>query len=341
MFTQPNPKNIMETGLGFWRSRALLVAVQHGVFTHLAAGPMTGEQLRAATGWHPRGVYDLLDGLVAMGFLERDGDGPAARYRNTKETATFLDRGKPAYLGGILEMAGARLYRFWADLDEAMLTGQPQNEIKHSGKPVFAELYADPARLEQFMSAMEGLSRPNFETLARKFDFSRFATLLDVGGATALLSRCVAKQHPRMRCLSFDLPEVEPIARRHIAADGLSDRVTTASGDFFRDPFPKADVVTMGMILHDWNLEKKMQLIRAARAAVRDGGAFIAVEMIIDDKRRENVPGLMMSLNMLVEFGDAFDFTGADFSRWCLEAGFKRTEVMPLVGPTSAAIAWA
>jgi len=340
MLFQPNPKHILETGLCFWQSRALLVAVQHGVFTHLAAGPLTGEQIRAAAGWHPRGVHDLLDGLVAMGFLEREGSGAEAHYANTSETAAFLDRGSPQYLGGVLEMAGSRLFRFWADLDEAMLTGKPQNEIKYSGKGVFDELYADPARLEQFMSAMEGLSRLGFEALARKFHFSRYRTLLDIGGGTALLSRCVAKEHPHLRCVSFDRPEVEPIAKRYIEADGLSGRVTTASGDFFRDPLPKADIVTMGMILHDWSLEKKIQLVRTARAALTDGGAFIAVEMIIDDERRKNIPGLMMSLHMLIEFGDAFDFTGADFARWSLDAGFRKTEVLHLVGPMSAAIAW-
>jgi hypothetical protein len=115
--------------------------------------------------------------------------------------------------------------------------------------------------------------------------------------------------------------------------------VETASGDFFADPLPKADVITMGMILHDWNLDRKKHLIRQAYDALPDGGAFIVVENLIDDERRENVFGLMMSLNMLIEFGDAFDYTGADFREWCLEAGFTSVEVLPLAGPASAAIA--
>src|SRR6476619_6568453 len=125
---------------------------------------------------------------------------------------------------------------------------------------MFEELYSDLPRLEQFMGAMTGLSRINFEAFAGKFDFSKFQTLCDVGGATGLLSIEVAKRHPHLKCVSFDLPVVEPIAQRSIAAAGVSQRVRTASGDFFKDPLPKADVITMGMILHDWNLEKKMQL---------------------------------------------------------------------------------
>jgi precorrin-6B methylase 2 len=237
-------------------------------------------------------------------------------------------------------MLNARLYRFWHDLPEALRTGKPQNEIKHSQKPVFEELYSDLPRLEQFMGAMTGLSRLNFEAFAEKFDFSPFKTLCDVGGATGLLSIEVAGRHPHLRCTSFDLPAVEPVARKSIAAAGLSDRITTAAGDFFKDPLPRADLITMGMILHDWNLERKMHLIRAAYDALPPGGALVAIEALIDDDRRENAFGLLMSLNMLIEFGDAFDFSGADFRNWCGEAGFKRFDVIHLAGPSSAAVAY-
>jgi precorrin-6B methylase 2 len=237
-------------------------------------------------------------------------------------------------------MLNARLFKFWHDLPEALRTGKPQNEVKHSQKPMFEELYSDLPRLEQFMGAMTGLSRINFEAFAEKFDFSPFKTLCDVGGATGLLSIEVARRHPHLRCTSFDLPPVEPVARKHIAAAGLAGRVGTASGDFFADPLPKADLITMGMILHDWNLEKKMHLIRAAYDALPPGGALVAIEALIDDERRENAFGLLMSLNMLIEFGDAFDFSGADFRRWCGEVGFRRFEVMHLAGPSSAAVAY-
>jgi hypothetical protein len=233
-----------------------------------------------------------------------------------------------------------RLYRFWADLEEALRTGKPQNEVKHAGASMFEELYREPARLEQFMGAMSGISRANFVALAERFDFTPYRTLCDVGGAAAELSCAVAARHPHLRCLSFDLPVVEPIARAAIARRGLADRVTPVSGDFFRDPLPRADVVTMGMILHDWNLDKKKLLIRAAYDALPESGIFIVVENLIDDARREHAFGLLMSLNMLIEFGDAFDFTGADFRGWCTEIGFRRVDVLPLGGPASAGVAF-
>jgi len=237
-------------------------------------------------------------------------------------------------------MLNDRLFKFWHDLPVALRTGQPQNESKHGQKGIFEELYAELPKLEQFMGAMTGLSRINFEAFAAKFDFSRFKTLCDVGGATGLLSIEVAKKHPHLRCTSFDLPPVEPIARKHIAAAALTDRISIASGDFFKDPLPKADIITMGMILHDWNLEKKMHLIRSAYDALPPGGALVAIEALIDDARRENLFGLLMSLNMLIEFGDAFDYCGRDFRRWCTEVGFTRFEVLHLAGPSSAAIAY-
>ena len=335
-----SPARIMEVGMAFWPAKALLSAVELGLFTELGANSMTGRELQGALQLHPRANPDFFDTLVALRFLDRDGNGSEARYRNTEETALFLDRHSPQFIGGFLEMANARLYRFWGDLTDALRTGSPQNEIKHTGASMFAELYSKPERLEQFMDAMSGISAGNFQALAEKFDFSRYRTVCDVGGATGLLSMLVATKHPHLRCTSADLPAATLIAERKIEAAGLADRISAKSLDFFAEPLPKADVITMGMILHDWNLEKKMHLIRAAYDALPPGGAFVVVENLIDDARRENAFGLMMSLNMLIEFGDAFDFTAADFFRWCREVGFSRTEVIPLAGPASAGVAY-
>jgi hypothetical protein len=334
------PQRILDVGMGFWPAKTLLSAVELGLFSSLAEAPKTAEQLRAALGLHRRAVPDFPDTLVALGFLERDGDGPAARYRNTPETAAFLDSRSPTYMGGFLEMANARLYPFWGDLTEGLRTGEPQNELKRRGSSMFEELYRDPGRLAQFIEAMRAVSTANFTAFAETFDFSGYRSLCDVGGASGQLSCLIAARHPHLRCTTLDLPGVVPSAERHIAAAGLSDRVTAAAIDFFADPVPPADLITMGMILHDWNLEKKLHLIRAAHAALPDGGAFVAIEHLIDDARRENAFGLMMSLNMLIEFGDAFDFTGADFAGWCRTVGFRETRIIPLTATASAAVAY-
>ena len=340
MAEEISPDHILQIGFGFWASKALLSAVDLALFTHLSKGPQTGPQIEADLSLHPRATYDFLDTLLALGLLEREGTGESAEYSNTPSTALFLVKTSPQYIGGILEMADARLYRFWADLTPALKTGLPQNEMKTTGKSMFEAVYADPARLEQFMDAMGGISLGNFMAFAEKFDFSRFTTLADIGGATGQLSTIIAAHHSHMRCRTCDLGQVQPIAERRIRAQNLQGRVTADTLDFFADEFPQADIITMGMILHDWNLANKKMLIAKAYRALPPGGVFVAIENIIDDERRQNAFGLMMSLNMLIEFGEAFDFTGAQFSEWCREAGFSRCEIIPLAGPASAAVAY-
>ncbi len=330
----------MEAGLGFWQAKCLLSAIELGLFTELGKGPETRTDIGAALSLHPKGIPDFLDGLVAMRFLERDGSGEDALYSNTEETGRLLDRNSSEYMAGYLEMANSRLFPFWVGLTQTLQTGRPQNEIKGSGPQIFEEIYRDPDRLEQYMRAMSGIGVSNFRALAQKFDFSSFRTLCDVGGASGRLSIEIARAHSHMRCSTSDLPAVEPIARRTIAEAGLTDRISALVGDMFQDPFPQADVITMGMVLHNWSSEKQRFLIRKAYETLPPGGAFVIVENLIDDDRRENLFGLMMSLNMLVSCGNASDFTGKDFVEWCREVGFRRTEILHLLGPCSAGIAW-
>jgi len=340
MITNLTPARILETATAFWPAKVLLSAIELGLFTELARSPLDNAELASALGVRADRSADLFDALVAMGFLQREGDGPQAHYSNTPETALFLDKTKPSYVGGMPEMLNTRLFGFWNGLTDALRTGKAQNETK-GGHSLFKELYADEARLEQFLSAMSGLQIGNFATLAALFDFSKYKTVLDVGGANAQLSRTLSARFPELSFTSFDLPAVAPIAQREINRAGAT-RIEVLSGDFFGDPLPKADVVVMGNILHDWNEADKKHLIQKAYDALPPGGALIAIENVIDDARRHNAFGLLMSLNMLIEFGadGGFDYTGAQFDGWCRGVGFKRTEVVALTGPTSAAIAY-
>lgn len=335
-----NPGYIMQTATAFWGSKVLLTAVELDLFTEIDDKAMTASQLGDALGLHPRGTFDFFDALVAIKILDRDGDGPEGKYKNTPETSAFLNRKSPTYIGGMPEMLNSRLFGFWNDLGTALKTGKPQNEIKHTGKPIFEELYSDSAKLGKFLDAMTGFQAANFDMLASNFDFSGYKTVSDIGGALALLSRIIGTHHHHLTFNSFDLPEVTPHAQKHVDAANMSDRITVIGGDFFKEALPKADVITMGNILHDWNLEKKEILIKKAYDALPEGGALIVIENLIDDARRENAFGLLMSLNMLIEFGDAFDYTGANFREWCGKAGFQRFEFINLAGPTSAAIAY-
>ncbi|MEP7026961.1 MAG: methyltransferase [Candidatus Eisenbacteria bacterium] len=334
MSDHPNPEKILQTGLAFWASKTLLSAIELGVFSELAGGPVPFEALRSKLGLHPRSARDFFDTLVALGFLARSGD----RYENTPETGLFLDRAKPSYMGGILEMANQRLYPFWGRLTEALRTGQPQNESRDGDADMFVNLYADPARLQEFLAAMTGISHGANLTIARAFPWKDYRTFVDVGTAQGDLAAQVALANPQLTGIGFDLPEVGPIFEEYVARLGVGDRLRFAAGSFFDQDLPRADVVLMGHILHDWDLPTKMMLIRKAYDAVPEGGALVVYESIIDDDRSKNAFALMMSLNMLIETSGGFDYTGADCSGWMKEAGFKRTRVEPLVGPDSMVI---
>jgi len=334
MHPGPTPERIMQTGLAFWASKTLLSAIEMGLFTELARGAEQYDALSGRLGLHPRSAHDFLDALVALGFLTRTGD----RYANTAETDLFLDRTKPSYVGGILEMANHRLYPFWGHLTEALRTGEPQNEVKAGNPSLFQTLYADPARLQQFLAAMTGISHGANMAIARAFPWKDYRTFVDVGTAQGDLAAQIALANPHLQGQAFDLPEVAPIFEAYAEKVGVTDRLRFVPGDFFTQALPKADVMLMGHILHDWDLPTKRMLIQKAFDAVPTGGALIVYEAIIDDDRSKNAFGLLMSLNMLIETPGGFDYTGADCAGWMKEAGFSATRVEPLVGPDSMVI---
>jgi hypothetical protein len=320
--------------MAFWPSKTLLSAIEIGVFTELAKQPQDLNALSGRLGLHPRSSRDFLDTLVALGFLTRH----EGVYSNTPSTDFFLDRHKPSYVGGILEMANHRLYGFWNQLTTALRTGQPQNEASQGSPDTFAQLYADPERLKGFLCAMTGISRGANMAIARQFPWTKYKTALDAGTAQGDLISQVALANPHLACVGLDLPEVAPIFEEYVQGLGLSGRVRFEPRNFFQDPMPHADVIMMGHILHDWNLDEKKTLIRKAYDAIPEGGALIAYDAIIDDDRSSNAFGLMMSLNMLIETPGGFDYTGADCIGWMKEAGFREARVEHLAGPDSMVV---
>ena len=328
------PEHIMQIGLGFWASKTLLSAVELGVFTELARGPQSLDSLTKKLGLHPRSARDFFDTLVALQLLERHNGA----YRNTPSTDVFLDRNKPSYIGGMLEMANARLFSFWNNLTTALRTGEQQNEAKGGGESPFAVLYSDPERLKTFLKAMTAISTVANRTIAAKFPWKNYKTAADIGTAQGDLIVQVALANPHISGIGFDLPQVQPIFEEYVAANGLAQRVSFHAGSFFERDLPKADVLMMGHILHDWNLDEKKMLIRKAYEALPKGGALIAYDSIIDDDRSKNAFGLLMSLNMLIETPGGFDYTGEDCCGWMKEAGFRETRVEHLFGPDSMVI---
>ncbi len=336
---QIDPSKIMQIGLGFWASKTLLTAVNMNLFTHLAQGEKSGKEIQKLLGLHERSLYDFLDTLVSLQFLNRKGIKETATYSNAEDVDLFLDKNKLTYLGGMLEMANNRLYPFWNNLEDALKTGEPQNESKVGDASMFEAIYSNPDTLREFLHAMGGIQAGNFDSFARNFDFSGIKTHCDIGGAGGNLCVHIAKNNEHMNSLSFDLPEVVPIANDNFSQLGLENRIKAVAGDFFSDDMPNAELITMCNVLHDWGLNDKKMLISKAYRALPENGTLVVIENVIDNERNKNAFGLMMSLNMLIETNEGFDYSFSDIESWAKEVGFKSIKLMPLTGPTSAVIA--
>lgn len=324
--TEISPDRIVKIGYAYREAKALLSAVELGLFTALSGGPAPLEAVAGKIGIHRRGARDYLDSLVALGLLDRDDQGC---YRNSAEASLYLDRGKPSYLGGELEFINAHLYRHWNELTKALRTGQPINPAATAVNS-YRNRYKDPEEVERFARAMTAATRTLSTALAAKFPWRDYRTMIDIGSSQGCLPVEIARRHDHIRCGGFDLPPMAPVFEKYVSEHGLAGRVEFHPGDFFEDAFPAAEVIVVGRVLHNWDLPTKKMLLRKAFDALPAGGALIVYERLIDDARRSNAKAMLSSLNMLIMTTGGFDFTAADCTGWMSDAGFRNPAVQPL-----------
>jgi hypothetical protein len=327
------PDGILQLAHAFWGAKALLSAVELNVFTALNQGPLNLDALKTKVGVSERSACDFFDALVALGMLERTGTD---QYANTPETALFLDREKPTYLGGALELLSARQFGPWASLTEALRTGSPQSGAR--GKGNYGAYYADSGILENVVKGMTGTTKQVAEALAQNFPWRDYNSMIDIGTAEGCLPVQIAQAHLHIRAGGFDLPPIKPWFEDFVANHGLTDRVRFYPGDFFKGPLPDTEVMVMGRVLHNWDLATKKMLLRKAYEALRRGGALIVYERLIDNGRRVNAIGLLSSLNMLLMTAGGFDFTAADCTDWMRDVGFRDMRVAPLTTDQSMVV---
>jgi hypothetical protein len=329
------PESILRIGSGFWASKALMSAVELGVFTELAqAGPLELHELSRRLGVHRRGARDFLDALVALGLLCRGVGG----YTNTPESAQFLDRRKRTYIGTVVSMAGERLYPSWGLLTRALQSGVPQSEAA-SGGDYFNDLYSDPKRLRLFLQAMTAFSLRAGAALAAKFPWIRYHRIVDLGTAQGAVPVELVLTHPHLMGYGFDLPVVRPLFEEYVRAQGVEHRLQFVAGNFFTDSLPPADVYILGHVLHDWDDEQRRQLLAKTHAALAPGGAVIVYDTLIDDGRCRNAFALLMSLNMLLQTPSGSEYTARDCAGWLQRAGFRVLRTEPLAGADTMIVA--
>ncbi|HWV54566.1 methyltransferase [Pseudorhodoplanes sp.] len=330
----PAFERIHRLAYAYREAKVLLSAVELDVFSALSDQALDLESLRLRIGIDRRGARDFFDALVALRLLDRGDDG---RYRNAPETAFYLDRTKSTYLGHELEFINASLYPKWASLSDSLRTGRPQTEPDRSGP--YGSRYRDSKGLAQFAAAMTAATRPIADALAGTFPWSRCKRVVDIGCAEGCLPVRLAQSHAHLTVVGFDLPPIEPVFEAYVRKHALSDRVIFHPGDFLQAPLPAADVLVMGRVLHNWDLDTKKLLLAKTYAALSEGGRLIVYERFIDDERMSNATGLLASLNMLVMTPGGFDFTIADCRQWLDEAGFNGAEFAPLTPDQSMIVA--
>ncbi|OBK53599.1 methyltransferase [Mycobacterium sp. 1081908.1] len=331
------PEDIVRMGMSFWSSRLILSAVESGVFTELANGAATEQELADALGWHPRAATTALDALVAAGLLRRDRTG---RYTNTFRSAMFLDRTKPSYVGGLMELSSKRLYGLWSSLDDLLRTGRPGAEEERGDNEFFSMLYRDPLALKGFLAGMTGISTGEATLLAARFPWRRFRTFCDVGSAQGAFPVRVALTHRHLRGTGFDFPAVRPIFEEYVESFDLGRRLDFVEGDFLESPLPRADVISFGHVFHGRNHEIRQELVAKAYAATPPGGAIIVYDAMIQSgrlkNRGNNYMSLLSSLNIMMESREGYEASTAACAELLGAGGFTRVKVRHLVGPTSA-----
>lgn len=326
----PGATRLLEIGSAYRQAKVLLSAVELGVFTALAAGPLDATGLANRTQVHKRAARDFFDALVAIGLLTRDDKG---QYHNTGESDHYLDRAKPTYLGASFEQYNRREYALWGSLTQSLRTGHPAAETQ--GQDHFASLYNDPARFRTFVTAMTSGSLLAAQGIARQFPWEKYRTLCDVGTAQGCLPVQVTSAHPHVRAFGFDLPALRRAFEDYAVECHVADRLSFVGGDFFEDPLPSADVIVLGRVLHNWDLETKKILLAKAYQAVPAGGAVIVYDLLIDDSRQVGSAGLLSSLNMLLWTTGGFGYTASDCIAWLRAVGFVETTVQELPGGNS------
>jgi hypothetical protein len=331
--TITNPDRLLQLGHAFKGAKALLSAVELGVFTILSEGPLDLETLQQRIEIDARGARDFFDALVALELLERDGKG---HYANTPETDLYLDSTKPSYIGGDFDHLNARVYPHWNDLTAALRTGHPQSGARGTGN--YPALYSDPATFKTFMSGMTDGCLSAAKAAALLFPWHQYNTVIDIGAAQGGFLAKIASIHAHISGGGFDLAAAKPLFDQYVQAHGLATRLKFYAGDFFTDELPIADVLIMGRILHNWDLATKQMLLRKAYNALAPGGALMVYERLIDDDRRTSTAGLLASLNMLIMTQGGFDFTGADCVGWMRETGFQSISVEPLANDISMVV---
>jgi 3-hydroxy-5-methyl-1-naphthoate 3-O-methyltransferase len=328
------PQHLLEMSWGFAPTLMLDAGVKIGLYEALDGKSMNPAQIAQKTGASPRGLKGLLEGLTGLGVLKRSGD----QFSLAPDTAAFLVRGKPGYIGGVLKHFTGQLLDNWRNLAGCVKTGKPSTSVNEQAGG--AEFFA------QFVEDLYDLNSPGAGALAaelaKRFSLESAGKIraLDIAAGSGVWGIALAQRLPGVQLTAVDWPQVTPVTRKVAARCGVGDRLTTVEGDIGEVAFPTGNrVALLGHILHSEGEARSRKLLKKVYDALAPGGIIAIAEFVLDDTRTGPPFPLIFALNMLVHTQDGDAFTFGQLTNWLTDAGFTQVTQIPIPAPSPALVA--
>jgi SAM-dependent methyltransferase len=329
--TPVTPERIMQFTWGYVPTLVLEAAIHHRVFDVLDAGPKTLKETAAATGASERGLRAIMNALVGLNFLAKDGE----RYALTPESEAFLVSTKPSFQGGILKHASAQLIPNWLHLNEVVQTGKPVASVNQEG--------AGSDFFQQFVVDIFPTSYPSAQVLAKDLALNKSATpvrVLDLAAGSGVWGIALAQSAENVTVTAVDWIDVLPATKKTVARFGLSDRFTFVAGDLDSAEFGQGhDVATLGHILHSEGETRSKSLLQKVFKALAPGGTIAIAEFLVNEDRTGPVGSLFFAANMLVQTDEGDTFSFEEIRDWLTAAGFTNARLLEAPGPSPLVLA--
>lgn len=333
--TKPDPTPVLDLLQAFRWSKTMFAGISLGVFDALARNPMTAADLANVIGANADALARLLDACVGLQLLERDG----SKYANTPVADTYLTSTSPDRLTGYLNYSNDVMWKLWSNLEDAVREGTNRWKQAYGwDEPIFDNFFRTEDAKREFLMGMHGFGLISSPHVVSAFDLSRFTCLVDLGGATGHLAVAACRRYPTMKAIVFDLPAALPLAREFIESSRMTDRISLAGGDFFKDELPEGDLMALGRIIHDWTEEKSLKLLTRIHQRLPAGGAVLLAEKLLTDDKTGPRWAQMQNLNMLT-CTEGKERTLAEHEALLREAGFSEVMGCRTPSPLDAVLA--
>ena len=314
---------------GFWISRCIYTIAKLSIPDHLDNGPKSAEELAAATGTHAPSLFRLLRALAAVGVLAQSEDG---RFGNTPLSETLRSDITGSLRAFAMTELGEEHYPAWGELLHSVRTGEIAFD-KAFGIPVWEFFARNPDNAKIFNDAMSGMTAQANEAILSQYDFAGINTLMDVGGGHGGLITSILRAHSGMHGILFDSPQVIEGAKALVDASDVGDRCQLVGGNFFESVPSGGDAIILKWIIHDWNDEQCVTILKNCHRALPENGKLILVEAVVPASNEPHF-SKFIDLNMLVMTGGR-ERTEEEFRALYEASGFSLTRVVATESPFS------